>query len=182
MKIKLKFFVILCFVLTVAFLCFSCTPPEKDETLDQLRLLLKDEKLTSQTRYAVLNRIANSLYSSKNSGEMVLFLTDWVEKNPSDIYNAYWLLMVASSYLEREAEPVAEYYFNRILKNYPDLLVQGKSVHFICLQHLIQISSSSANKISYFNQLINRCPSMVSITTIGQLQRSMILKPNCGSI
>ncbi|WP_178842504.1 tol-pal system YbgF family protein [uncultured Treponema sp.] len=164
MKIKLKSFVILCFFLTAAFLCFSCTPPEKDETLAQLRLLLNDEKLTPQTRYAVINRIANSLYTSKKTGGMVLFLTDWVEKNPDDIYNAYWLLMVASSYLESGAEPVAEYYFNRILKNYPDLLVQGKSVHFLCLQHLIQISSSSANKISYFNQLINRFPSLVSIT------------------
>ena len=95
---------------------------------------------------------------------MILFLTDWVEKNPKDIYNAYWLLMVASSYLENGAEPVAEYYFNRILKNYPDLLVQGKSVHFICLQHLIQISTDSTNKISYFNQLVNRFPSLVSIT------------------
>ena len=164
MKINLRFFAFLCLTAPLLFSNFSCSAKKNNEYLVMLNLLLNEKNLSAQTRYAVINRIANSLYSSKNSSEMILFLTDWVEKNPKDIYNAYWLLMVASSYLENGAEPVAEYYFNRILKNYPDLLVQGKSVHFICLQHLIQISTDSTNKISYFNQLVNRFPSLVSIT------------------
>ncbi len=127
-------------------------------------MLLSQKNLSAQTRYAVINRIANRLYTAKDYSGMVLFLTDWVEKHPEDIYNSYWLLMVASSYLESGAEPVAEYYFDRILKNYADLLVQGKSVHFMCLQHLIQISKNSSNRISYFNQLVSRFPSLVSIT------------------
>lgn len=142
----------------------SCKKNDKNSTLNQLQLLLQDENLSSQTRYAVINRIANNLYSSQNSTDMILFLTDWVEKHPDDIYNSYWLLMVASTYLEKGDESVAEYYFDRILSNYQDLLVQGKSVHFLCLEHLIQISKDSSNRISYFNQLVSRFPSLVSIT------------------
>ncbi len=161
MKLKIKTFIVFCFCL----LCFfSCGASKNSYVMTQLQALLKDESLSAQSRYAVINRIANSLYTSNNSSEMTLFLTDWVEKHPEDIYNAYWLLLVASNYLENGAEPVAGYYFDRILKNYPDLLVQGKSVHFICLQNLIKISKNSANRISYFNQLVSRFPSLVSIT------------------
>lgn len=135
-------------------------------TQEQLQSLLKNEDQSKETRYAVVNRIANNMLSVKDYNALIVFLTDWVEKNPSDTYNAYWLLMTAYAYLENNAEPVAEYYFERIIKNYTDLIVQGKSVHFLCLQHLIQISTSSANRISYFNQLINRFPNDVSITEL----------------
>ena len=126
--------------------------------------LLEDRTLPEQSRYAVINRIANNWYVAKDYTQLTLFLTDWVEKNPYDKYDAYWLLMVATTYLEQDAEPVAEYYFERILKNYPDLLVQGKSVHLSCLQHLIQISKTPANRIAYFNELVSRFPSDVSAT------------------
>ncbi len=161
MKLKIKLSLVLCLFLAL----FSSCKVQKDGTdLVQLQTLLQDKNLTTQTRYAVINRIANTLHSAKKQDEMILFLTDWVEKNPDDIYNSYWLLMVASSYLESGADTVAEYYFDRILKDYSDLLVQGKSVHFMCLQHLIQISTNSTNRISYFNQLVSRFPSLVSIT------------------
>lgn len=162
------------FICALALISFSCTTPEQKaqsaskkqfETVqNQLESLLEDQTLSSQTRYAVINRIANNLYSIKDYNEMILFLTSWVESHPEDTFNSYWLLMVAQTYLENDAEPVAEYYFERILHDYQDLLVQGKSVHFSCLQHLIQISKNPSNRISYFNQLISRFPSNISIT------------------
>ena len=74
--------------------------------------------------------------------------------------------MTAYIYLENNEEPVAEYYFDRILQNYNDLMVHGKSIHFLCLQHLIRISTNPSNRIKYFNQLINRFPSDVSTTEL----------------
>lgn len=145
-------------------LFISCTKNNASSDISQLQVLLNDPSLSGPSRYAVINRIANTLYSQKDYRGMLLFLTDWVEKHPDDIYNSYWLLMVASNYLEQGAEPIAEYYFDRILKNYPDLLIQGKSIHFRCLQNLIQISKNPANRISYFNDLVSRFPSLVSIT------------------
>lgn len=133
---------------------------------EQLKGLLKDNSLNSETRYAIVNRIANNMLSIKDYNSMILFLTNWVDKNSSDTYNAYWLLMTAYAYLENDAQPIAEYYFERIIKNYDDLMVQGKSIHFLCLQHLIQISTSPANRISYFNQLISRFPNDVNITEL----------------
>src|SRR5574344_1184113 len=112
---------------------------------EQLQQLLQNEKMSDETRYAIVNRIANNMLSVKDYNSLILFLTGWVDKHPDDMYNSYWLLMTAYAYLENNAEPVAEYYFERIIKNYSDLMVQGKSVHFLCLQHLIQISTSPSN-------------------------------------
>lgn len=137
-----------------------------DSTQRQLQTLLEDNTLSAQSRYAVINQIATNLLSLKNYNDMVLFLTDWVETHHDDMYNSYWLLMTAYAYLENNAEPIAEYYFERILRNYPDLLVHGQSIHFLCLQHLIQISKTPANRIFYFNQLVSRFPSNVNTTEI----------------
>ena len=143
----------------------SSTPAVRQEQArQQLYELLADSTLPEQSRYAVINRIANSYYAQKDYSRMMLFLTDWVEKHPGDTYDAYWLLMVAQAYLEQDAEPIAEYYFERILKYYPDLLVQEKSIHLTCLQHLIQITKTPASRIAYFNDLVSRFPSDVNAT------------------
>lgn len=132
--------------------------------IDKLLALLDGGTLSEQSRYAAMNKIATTLHAD-NPDDMVLFLTDWVEKNPGDTYNAYWLFMVALEYYKREdSGPVAEYYFERILRNYPDLMVNGQSIHFACLQNLIKISKNTANRINYFNTLINNFPNNVSIT------------------
>ena len=47
-----------------------------------------------------------------------------------------------------------------------DLLVKGNSVHFMCLQNLIQISKTPAHRIKYFNELINRFPQNVNTTEL----------------
>lgn len=137
---------------------------EPDSTLAQLQMLLGDESLSAESRYAVINRIANVFYLQQRTDDMVLFLTDWVETHPDDTYNSYWLFLVASNYLNNKAEPLAEYYYERILNNFHDLLVNGQSIHFSCLQHLIHISTNSANRISYFNRIISDFPQKVSIT------------------
>lgn len=150
----------------------SCTPkidPKTtaiQKTQDELFILLQNPELDSISRYAIVNQIATNLRTLNDKQGLILFLTDWVEKHPDDMYNAYWLLMTACAYMEDGAEPIAEYYFDRILRGYQDLLVQENSIHFICLQNLIQISKTPRSRITYFNELINRFPTNVSITEL----------------
>lgn len=131
-----------------------------------LQEILNTRDLNSQQRYTTINQMANNLLAVKDYQGVILFLTDWVESNPDDMYNSYWLLMIAYAYLSIDSEPVAEYYFDRILQQCSDLLVKGKSIHFMCLQNLIQISKTPAHKINYFNELINRFPQDVNTTEL----------------
>ncbi len=167
MKKYLPFLLLLtiCFLTSLFTACAKNSKNEKtEETLSQLTYLLEDPSISSQSRYAVINRIANLFYTEGRTDDMVLFLTDWVETHIDDTYDAYWLFMVASNYLKSRQEPLAEYYYDRIINNFPDLLVNGESIHFACLQHLIQISKSSTNRITYFNRIIHNFPQNVSIT------------------
>ena len=134
------------------------------KTQAQLETQLTLDNQSSETQYAIINQIAINMLSARDYNSLILFLTEWVEKHQEDPYNAYWLLMTANAYLETDAEPLASYYFERIIKNYPDLIVKGPSVHFLCLRQLIKISTDSASRIKYFNQLITQFPNDVSIT------------------
>lgn len=160
------------YILILCSLLFSCknqvssSTYTTEETQKQLNELLVSPQLDSKQRYAILNQLANSLLAQEDYQGVILLLTDWVEKNPDDMYNSYWLLMTAHAYLSLGAEPVAEYYFDRILQNYSDLLVKGNSIHFICLQNLIQISKTPSHRIKYFNELINRFPQDVNTTEL----------------
>ncbi|MBQ7752197.1 MAG: tetratricopeptide repeat protein [Treponema sp.] len=137
-----------------------------EENQAQLLHILEKGDLNEQQRYTIINQMTTNYLNLKDYQGAVLFLTDWVEQNPNDMYNSYWLLMTAYAYLSMGAEPVAEYYFDRILQQYQDLLVKGNSIHFMCLQNLIQISKSPAHRIRYFNSLINRFPQNVNTTEL----------------
>ncbi|WP_407428508.1 tetratricopeptide repeat protein, partial [Treponema sp.] len=161
-------------ILSILILIFSlaiipgCSKEESSEqsseTLSQLQLLLENPAISAQSRYAVINRIANLFYVQNKTDEMVLFLTDWVETHPGDTYNSYWLYMVAANYLKAGEEAIAEYYYERIINNFQDLLVNNESLHFSCLQHLIQISKNSSNRINYFNRIIHDFPQNMNTT------------------
>ena len=103
-----------------------------------------------------MNNIAENLLAEKKTDNLILFLTTSVEKNPDDPYNAYWLLMVAHTYLETDAPKIAEYYFERILVNCSDLDIKGKSIHLACLENLIKITDSPELQIRYYTDLITR--------------------------
>ncbi len=162
----------LAMTLAVSFLFISCKTEEDtknaaiEKSQTELYSLLENQNLDAVSRYAIVNQIANNLVELGDQQGLILFLTSWVEEHPDDKYNAYWLLRTASTYLSNGAEPVAEYYFDRILLGYQDLLVKGNSIHFMCLQNLIQISTNPRSRIHYFNELINRFPTNVSITEL----------------
>ena len=175
MKIVKKFksiyiHILLLFALCCTILLSSCQkepePGSKEKTQAELKEILLTQELEPKQRYTIINQMANALLSEQDYQGVILLLTNWVEENPDDMYNSYWLLMTAYAYLSLNAEPVAEYYFDRILQTCPDLLVKGSSIHFMCLQNLIQISKTPGHRIKYFNELINRFPDNVNTTEL----------------
>ena len=150
--------------------CKNSTAQKKSNqqlnTQEELQILLESGTLNAKQRYSIIKQMADNLLAEKDYQGLILFLTDWVDDNPDDMYNSYWLLMTAYAYLSTGAEPVAEYYFDRILQQCQDLLVKGNSVHFICLQNLIQISKTPSHRIKYFNELISRFPQNVNTTEL----------------
>ena len=68
--------------------------------------------------------------------------------------------------MENNSKPMAEYYFEKSLNNYNDVMVNSTSVHLLCLRNLLQLSTIPADRIIYFNRLINLFPDSVNRTEL----------------
>jgi tetratricopeptide (TPR) repeat protein len=118
--------------------------------------LLDREKEVGENRFIIVQQIANRLHAVGELDKLILFLTTYVEKNPEDPYNAYYLSIVAAAYKQQGALPLAVHYYDRILKNHPDLLVSGTTLHYQCLQELLSLVKEPRARIEYYKELIAR--------------------------
>ncbi|MCR4790019.1 MAG: tetratricopeptide repeat protein [Treponemataceae bacterium] len=139
---------------------------ETEKRRNELSALLNTPNIKNETTFSIINQIAETYRIENDTDGLILFLTDFVEKNPNNLYNAYWLLLTAYTYMQQNADSIAEYYFDRIIQNYDDLVIKDKSVHILCLQNLIQISKNPESRIYYFNQMITRFPDKANITEL----------------
>ncbi|GMO43021.1 MAG: hypothetical protein Ta2B_23430 [Termitinemataceae bacterium] len=136
---------------------YFITGTKKDkEYFEDLFMLLQKNTDVGSERFAVVREIAN-IYKRQNAyGHLINFLSQWINNNPEDSYNTYYLFMIAYSYIQLETYPVAILYFNLIVKNYPDLIVKGESIHLMCLKQLIEHENDPHQKIWYYEELILR--------------------------
>ncbi|UCF99876.1 MAG: tetratricopeptide repeat protein [Spirochaetaceae bacterium] len=129
---------------------------EENRDLHTLFDLLQQEQEVGENRFIIVQQIANRLHGAAELEKLILFLTSYVEINQNDPYNAYYLNIVAAAYRDLGAEPMAVHYYDRILKNYPDLLISGTTVHFQCLQELLRLVEDPHDRIEYYKELISR--------------------------
>ena len=124
--------------------------------LDQMLRNLSDEQSTPEQRFVYMQEISKALRQHHEIGRLNLLLSDYVEKHKKDPYDAYYLYVVADNYASSNAIPFAAAYYDRILADYPDLLVHGTSIHYLCLTQLIKLVSDPEQRVAYYKQLIAR--------------------------
>ncbi|MGA2763251.1 MAG: tetratricopeptide repeat protein [Spirochaetia bacterium] len=133
---------------------------EQNQDLRELFRLFSREK-DQENRFVLIQQIASALANSGKREKEIIFLTTHVEKNPSDLYNAYYLLLVAEAYSDMKEIPLAIHYYRRILMNNADLLVQGRSIHLQCLEDLQALETDPEHRIEYYKELISRFGSQI---------------------
>jgi len=136
---------------------------ERKAEQKQLITLLTRRNNESETRFALMNRLATNLLAEGNKASLIVFLTQAVEEHPDDPYNAYWLLMVAHAYLEDGSSQIARYYFERIVHNCQDMEIHNESIHLLALKNLINIHSSPEQEVGYYTNLITRFPDKIDL-------------------
>jgi len=129
---------------------------EKQREMKQLFDLMRKEREPGENRFILIQQIANNLMNSGYKERLNLFLTDYVEKNPQDPFDSYYLFMVAQNYKSDKAFPVASYYYERIIRNHPDILIHGQSVHLMSLKELIKTTEKPEYRINFYKELIGR--------------------------
>ncbi len=142
---------------------FIRAPGADPRQLEDLFGLLDSGKLGLDERYAVTQKIASSLSAVGDHARLVDFLSDVVARDPEGPYNARHLLAIAWAYSRQGSEDVAALYYDRILKNYPDLTVNGESIHLACLKRLITLTPDPAPRIEFRRELIARFPDKIDM-------------------
>ena len=137
--------------------------PEQREELAELLQLLDESEPRYESRYILLNEIIKILYQTGSKEQLNLLLSSYVTKNPDDPFNAYYMLVIAENYRAQKAYPFAVHYYERILKNYSDLLVRNNSVHYICLTTLITLIEEPEVRVQYYKELIARFPGEINL-------------------
>ncbi|MDR2245296.1 MAG: tetratricopeptide repeat protein [Treponema sp.] len=135
----------------------------QQETFQDLFTLLEIDGQTDLDQFPVVQEIAREYVREKEYGRLINFLNSWIAEYPEDSYTAYYFFMIAFAYVQQEAYPVAAIYFDIIIKNHPDLIVRGESIHFIALNQLISLVTNPEQLIGYYQALISRFPDKMDL-------------------
>jgi len=178
---KYRFFVNFTILLSVFLTFLSCGILDENSDIDSYYVtgsgenkdkfkvlfnLLQKEEGGSEGEFAVTREIAASLARLGEYEKLIHFLSARIIRNPSDPYNGYYYMMIAYAHIQRNSEPIAALYFDMILKNYPDLVINDESsIHLVCLKHLIEINDIPERQAWYYNELITRFPEKIDLGT-----------------
>jgi len=131
--------------------------------LGELFDLLDEGNLGADERFAVTQKIGSSLMDTGDDGRLISFLSDEVTAHPDAPYNARHLLTIAYAYSRQGADDIAVLYYDRIIKNYADLEVNGESIHFACLRKLLELIPEPERRIEYRRDLIAKFPRRIDM-------------------
>jgi len=129
---------------------------EDRELLKELFGLLKMEEPGSEDEFAVIREIAVSYARLKDYDRLIHFLSGRTINNLSDPYNSYYLLMIAHAYIQKDSQSIAALFFDEIVMNYPDFIINDESIHLVCLRHLINLNRNPGRQAWYYSELISR--------------------------
>jgi hypothetical protein len=136
---------------------------ENKEQFLELFNLLKLEEPGSEGEFAVIREITASFARQKDYDRLIHFLSARIINNPSDPYSSYYLLMIAYANIQQKSEPIAALYFDLIVTNYPDFIINDESIHFICLKNLINLNRNPERQVWYYHELISRFPDNIDL-------------------
>ena len=127
-----------------------------DRQAGELLALLEQERGGADQRFMIVQEISKTLRAAGAPRRQLLFLATYVETHPADPYNAYYLMAVAEGYRDLGQDPLAAHYYERILRNYTDALVQGRSIHLTALGELIALEDDPQRLVGLYKELIGR--------------------------
>jgi len=121
-------------------------------------------------RFAVLRQISSNLIAQGEFDRLGALLTSVAGEGrdarapgsaapAADPYESWYIFTLAYAYDRAGSAPIAAIYYDRVLKDWPDATVDGRSIHYVCLSRLIETVDSPERRIEYYKDMIARFPS-----------------------
>ena len=86
---------------------------QQRQRLQELLRYLEQPYLSEQATLTLYELISNELVDTGYPERMRNFLMLHIEQNPDNIYNAYYLYLIATSYLQNSQQDIARYYLHQ---------------------------------------------------------------------
>lgn len=163
----------LCIVLSLPVLALSCaqgadTPyivgtSEQKAELKTLFALLSRAPDDPEERFALNKRIADILMARKEYGKVQTFLAAAAAADSEASYQSYYLFQTAWSHALQGSASIAAWYYHRIIKNWPDLILKGESIHLACLIQLISLEPDHEQRVDYYREILARFPDRIDL-------------------
>lgn len=145
---------------------YTSVNKENLKSMRDLFALLQNAGSDSEYRFCINREICNLYQKEGKDNKLCNFLLQTVYEHPDDVYNAWYLLMLSWVHLKNGAEPLAEIYLNRIIKNHPDLILNGQSIHLASLKLLATMIQDSNRQISCYQELLDRFPDSIDTNDV----------------
>lgn len=113
-------------------------------------------------RFAALEPVISGARAASEIDWLSSLLVQVINTNPSDPYAVYYLIAMAEGARDSGSNELALDYFRRLLKNYPDLELEGRSLHLIALRQIAVLSSNPYEVIAARNQMQIRFPERIN--------------------
>jgi tetratricopeptide (TPR) repeat protein len=132
--------------------------------LSELFALLDRTGFDFVQRFAVLRQISANLIEQGEYERLSSLLTSVLGSTSpartglTDPYESWYYFTLAYAYDRSGSSPIAAIYYDRVLKDWPDSTVDGRSIHYVCLSRLIETVDSPERRIEYYKDMIARFP------------------------
>ena len=119
-----------------------------DRIIDHLKEIALDAETDIDTRYVAMDGLINHARGKDESRWLLNMLAKYLENNPEDPYGAYYLTAMAQVTRENGSTAVSIDYMRQAIKNYPDLIINGKSLHLLTLESIASLSPDTREAIA----------------------------------
>ena len=108
----------------------------KDRSIQEFLDIAMQPEVDANTRFIAMEPLISRAREIGENVWLTSLLGKILENNPEDPYGTYYLMAMAEGVNTEDSKALALDYLRRLVNNYPDLEIAGKSLHLIALQEI----------------------------------------------
>lgn len=151
-------------VLSFTLSCAEIKLPDglKDHAeVEEFLLIANKQDIDPAMRYTALEPVIAIAREAEELDWLASQLGRVLEKNPHDPYGSYYLMAMANGALDTGSNELALEYMRRLLKNYPNLLILGQSLHLLALREIAIHTTVPHEAVSARDAMQSRFPNRI---------------------
>ena len=114
------------------------------------------EQTSPRDQLAAFDQLVQELHKNNQFEQIQKLASRIISEQPHNIYNAYYLAVIGECLQQQGAPEAATLYYHRAVYRYPDIETGGNSVHYRCLQNLLEITDAVEKRLQYYQTLQDR--------------------------